>query len=186
MFSCEFYLFFHILKSSKCPQLGTLTSTLIKRAKCWSPVCMFDKFHLTFDIKSKVSRDIFKNKNECQLTSTFSSKMSPQCHMPNNTCHFNFQSINRCVVYFFTSHTTCQNLELCVSRDVLVIFVQVFCMSNVKNLQKLCQTCTLLVTGWKWCAISHKLLLDWFVLVQSNVLLLLRFKRMLVTERVWV
>lgn len=31
-------IFLHILKSSKCPQLGTLTLTLIKRAKCWSPV----------------------------------------------------------------------------------------------------------------------------------------------------
>ena len=41
-------------------------------------VSMFDKFHLTFNFKSKVSRDVFKNKNECQLTSTFYSKMSPQ------------------------------------------------------------------------------------------------------------
>ena len=39
---------------------------------------MFDKFHLMFNFKSKVSRDDFKNKNECQLTSTFYSKMSPQ------------------------------------------------------------------------------------------------------------
>ena len=39
---------------------------------------MFDKFHVTFNLKSKVSRDVFKNKNECQLTSTFYSKMSPQ------------------------------------------------------------------------------------------------------------
>ena len=41
-------------------------------------VSMFDKFHLMFNFKSKVSRDVFKNKNECQLTSTFYSKMSPQ------------------------------------------------------------------------------------------------------------
>ena len=39
---------------------------------------MFDKFHLTFNFKSKVSHDVFKNKNECQLTSTVYSKMSPQ------------------------------------------------------------------------------------------------------------
>ena len=39
---------------------------------------MFDKFHLTFNFKSKVSRDVFRNKNECQLTSTFYSKLSPQ------------------------------------------------------------------------------------------------------------
>ena len=28
-------------------------------------VCMFDNFHLTFNFKSKVSLDVFKNKNEC-------------------------------------------------------------------------------------------------------------------------
>ncbi len=39
---------------------------------------MIDKFHLTFNFKSKVSRDIFENKNECQLTSTFYSKISFQ------------------------------------------------------------------------------------------------------------
>ena len=30
-----------------------------------------------------------KLKNEHQSTSTFSSKMSPQCHTPSRTCHFN-------------------------------------------------------------------------------------------------
>ena len=39
---------------------------------------MFDKLHLTFNFKSKVSRDVFKNKIECQSTSTFYSIMSPQ------------------------------------------------------------------------------------------------------------
>ena len=38
---------------------------------------MFDKFHLTFNFEFKVSRDVLK-KEECQLTSTFYSKMSPQ------------------------------------------------------------------------------------------------------------
>ena len=53
-------------------------------------VFMFDKFHLMFNCKSKVSSDIFKNKNKCQLTSTFSSRTPPQCHMPSSACHFNF------------------------------------------------------------------------------------------------
>ena len=39
---------------------------------------MFDKFHLTFNFKSKVSRVDFKNKNECQLTYTFYSKILAQ------------------------------------------------------------------------------------------------------------
>jgi len=50
---------------------------------------MFDKFHLMFNLKPKVSHDVFKNKNECQLTSTFPSKISPQCHMLSSACHLN-------------------------------------------------------------------------------------------------
>jgi hypothetical protein len=50
-----------------------------------SPMCTFDKFHLTLNFKSKVSHDVFKNKNGFQLTSTYSSKVPPQCHIP---CHF--------------------------------------------------------------------------------------------------
>ena len=46
--------------------------------RAWQPVCMFDKFHLTFNFKFKVSHDVFKNKNECQLTFTFYPKMSSQ------------------------------------------------------------------------------------------------------------
>ena len=50
---------------------------------------MSDKSHLTFKFKSKVSCDIFK-KNECQLTSLFSTKMSLQCYICNSSCHSNF------------------------------------------------------------------------------------------------
>ena len=50
-------------------------------------LCMVDKFHLTFNFQSKVSRDVFKNKNGCQLTSTYSSKMSPQGHVPSSTTY---------------------------------------------------------------------------------------------------
>ena len=42
------------------------------------PMCIFDNFHFTFNFKSKVSDDFFKNKNECQLTYTIYPKMSPQ------------------------------------------------------------------------------------------------------------
>ena len=50
--------------------------TCQKAATLWSrAMSMFDKFHLTFTFKSKVSSDVLKNKNECQLTSTFYSKM---------------------------------------------------------------------------------------------------------------
>ena len=54
--------------------------TLNKIFKCrpLHPVSMFDTFHLTLNFNSKVSCNFFLNKNECQLTSTFYSKMSPQ------------------------------------------------------------------------------------------------------------
>ena len=58
---------------------------------------MFDKFHLTFNIKSKVSGDVLKNKNECQLTSTFYIKMSPQFWLTQyirNTENLNNQYAN--------------------------------------------------------------------------------------------
>ena len=51
---------------------------LLIEGQGYRAVCMFDKFHVTFNLKSKVSHDVFKNKNEYQLTSTFYSKMSPQ------------------------------------------------------------------------------------------------------------
>ena len=51
---------------------------LLIKGMLWASMCMFDKSHLTFKFKSKVSRDVFKNENECQSTSIFSSKMSPQ------------------------------------------------------------------------------------------------------------
>ena len=41
-------------------------------------LCVFDKFHLTFNFKSEVLRDVFKNKNECQLTCAIYSRMSSQ------------------------------------------------------------------------------------------------------------
>ena len=46
-------------------------------------MCMFDKFHLTFNFKSKTSRDVFQNKNGRQLPSTLF--FFPKCHL-NVTC----------------------------------------------------------------------------------------------------
>ena len=82
-------------------------------------VCMFDKFHLTFNFKSKVSCD----KNECQLTSTFLLK-----------CHFNVTCPVVCVIskcqltygFFLDKSHYMSKFELCVSIDVHFIFVQVF------------------------------------------------------------
>ena len=45
--------------------------------------------------------------------------------------------------FFLTSHTTCQNLN-CACRLMCILFLCKFLLSNVKNLQKLCQKYTLL------------------------------------------
>ena len=41
-------------------------------------MCMFDKLQLTFNFKSRVSREVFQNNNEWQLTCPFWTKMPPQ------------------------------------------------------------------------------------------------------------
>jgi hypothetical protein len=60
----------------KVPRLRDITKILesqnyVKLIDITKTLCMFDEFHLTFNFKSKVSHDVFKNKNGCQLTSTF-------------------------------------------------------------------------------------------------------------------
>jgi hypothetical protein len=98
------------------------------------PVCMFDKFHLTFNFISKVSRDVFKNKNECQSTSTFSSKISLQCHMPSSSmCHFKFLKCQLTCGFILDKSHYMSKSKLCVSIDVHFIFVQVFACQNAKT-----------------------------------------------------
>ena len=107
-------------------------------------VCMFDRFHLTFNFKSKVSRDVFKNENECQLTSTFSSKLSPQCHMPSNyTRHFKiWMSIDKWLVHK-SHYMSNSELIVCVNERAFY-FCASFCLHvKCQHLQKLCQNYTL-------------------------------------------
>ena len=89
----------------------------------------------------------------------FFSKMSFQCHMSSSTCHFNFQSDNWLVVFSFTSHTTCPNLN-CACQWHTFIFCASFYVSNIKNLQKLCQKYTLL--GWSQPIMPKNLPDYWF------------------------
>jgi hypothetical protein len=107
-------------------------------------VCMFDNFHLTFNFKSKVSHDVFKNKNECQLISTFSSKMSPQFHMPCSTCHFNLWSVNWCVGFFLHKAHYMSKFKLCMSIDVHFMFEQVIACQISKTCNFFYQKYTLL------------------------------------------
>jgi hypothetical protein len=52
-------------------------------------------WQISFDIELQIQNVTCR----FQLTSTFSSKMSPQCHMLSNSCHFNLWSANLHVVY---------------------------------------------------------------------------------------
>ena len=77
-------------------------------------MCMFDKFHLTFNFKSKASRDSFKNKNEHQLTYTSNSKMSPQFWV---TQYFRKTNIlNNQITIFICNKKTQENQDLIIEH----------------------------------------------------------------------
>jgi len=113
---------------------------LLNMAWCLA-MCMFDKFHLTFNFKSKVSRDVFKKENECQLISTFLFK---KCHL-KVTCLVVYVilvfKLSVDMFFFFTCHTTCQNLN-CVCQSMCNLFLckflrvkcQKYCKNFVKNI----------------------------------------------------
>ena len=86
---------------------------------------MFDKSHLTFSFKSKVSRDVFKNKNECQLTPTFSFELPIQCHMPSDMCHFKFLKSQLTCVFLDKAHHMLKSIVRVLIK-MHFIFVQVF------------------------------------------------------------
>ena len=109
------------------------------------PVCMFDRFHLTFNFRSKVSRDVFNNKKECRLTST---NFSQKCHL-NVICLVIrvmsiCKSVNWRVIFSFTSHMTCRDLNrACQLMRILFLceFLRVkyrkLAKSFVKNIHRL-------------------------------------------------
>ena len=107
-------------------------------------MCVFDKFHLSSNFKSRVSRDVFKNKNEYQLTSTFSFK----CHL-NVIClivrviSFCEASIDVSFFFLHKSHYVSKS-KLCVSIDVHFIFVRVFACQISKTCKFFCQKHTLI------------------------------------------
>jgi hypothetical protein len=95
--------------SSRIRSAAALTRT-------WEALCMFEKICWRSTSNPKCHVTFLKNKNECQLTSTFSSEMSPQNHMLNSTCHFNF----KCVKW----HAVCLCKVLHVKRQSLQMFCQ--------------------------------------------------------------
>jgi len=104
-------------------------------------------WHWTSNPKCHMS---FSNKIKCQLTSTFSSKMSPQCHMLSNSWHFNLWSVNLHVVYSSQVTLHLKNVNcVCQLTCILIIFVRVLACQIEKNLQKLCDKYTPLGTRAK-------------------------------------
>ena len=72
---------------------------------------MFDKFHLIFNFKSNVSRDVFKTK----VTVNWHLHFLLKCYLNVTRLIVRVISISKVSidawVFFFTSHTTCQNLN---------------------------------------------------------------------------
>ena len=93
------------------------TTRLVLNCEGLGAVCMFDIFHVTFNFKSKVSCDVFK-KNECQSTSTFSSKILLQCHMLSNMCHFIFLKCQLTCDFFLDKSHCMSKFKLCMSINV--------------------------------------------------------------------
>ena len=110
--------------------------------KIYKTMCMFDKIHWrsTWNLECHI---FFINKNKCQLTCTFTSKMSPQCPMPSSTCHFDFCNIKWPVAFSFTTHITCQTLNrACQLTCILILcnFLRVKCHKPARtNCQKYTQ-----------------------------------------------
>lgn len=90
-------------------------------------------WHISFDVHLQIWSVTFQNKIECHLASFF--VMSPQFGLCSRTCHVNFHHVNRHMIYFFTSHNTCQLTHFFACK-----FLSVKC----QKLAKLCQnTCRL-------------------------------------------
>jgi hypothetical protein len=99
-------------------------------------MCIFDKFSLTFNFKSKLPHGIFKNKNAYLWTSTYpSKKFTSMSHGPVvRVISISKVSID---VWFFvsTNQTTCQNLS-CACRLTCILFLWKFLRVNRQKLAK--------------------------------------------------
>ena len=89
--------------------------------------CIVYVWQILFDVQLQIQSVTWRFQKRKRVTSTFSSKMLSRYHTPNSMCHFNFQSVTWSVVFFFTSHTTRQNLNFVYQLTCkFYFFVQVF------------------------------------------------------------
>jgi hypothetical protein len=103
-------------------------------------MCMFDKVHLTFNFKSKVTCDVPRITKwmSIGIDMNLLIKMSPQCHMPRGTCQLT------CGFFPFTNHTTCQTLH----RTCRLTCVLLLCKFLRIKCHKLAKTLSNIPTGW--------------------------------------
>jgi hypothetical protein len=83
----------------------------------------------------------------------FLLQLLSQRHTHNSTCHFNFWSVNWRVIFFFTNHTTCQNLD-CAQQLTCSLFSCKFlhakCRKLAKTLSKYTQRLKVLMSVLAW------------------------------------
>ena len=109
-----------------------LSKQLPRRMECWK-----NGTRLPHRIKN-VARWV-SNQHVCLTNCIRRSTSNPKCHVTFSNTE-NGMSIGICIV--FTSHSACRSLNRVCQLTCIFVFVQVFGMSNVKNLQKLCQKYT--------------------------------------------
>ena len=108
-------------------------------ATCTSPCVCLTNFIQRSTSNPKCHVTFSKTKIDVNWHLHILPNMSTHCHTPSGTCHFNFQSANRRVIFFFTSHTTCQNLNrVCQLTCNLLLcrFLRVKCQKVAKTLSK--------------------------------------------------
>lgn len=141
--SVPFFLLLLLLLFANC--IPPLKAAYEQASLCF-PYVSLTKFHSMFNLKSKVPHDVFKNKNEYQLTSTFPCKFQFDvvCLIVHIISIFDMSiDVCVCVCVFPTSHTTCQILN-CVCQLTCILCV---CASSCKNFIKhsCCTRCHLVL-----------------------------------------
>ena len=106
-------------------------------------------WQISFDVQLQIQSVTWRSQKQKRISLhiyIFLQKMPPRSHMPSHTCQFNFQSVNRPLVFLFTSHTTCQNLyRACY---VQFISVQVFACQMPENFVRNTQWSSVLTGCW--------------------------------------
>ena len=103
-------------------------------------MCIFDKFHLTFNFKSKCHVTFLETK----INVNWHLYSLLKCHMPSSTCHF---IINVSIDVWFFLHKSyyMSNFEFCSSKwRFFFVCVQVFACQMSKTGKNFCQKYTLL------------------------------------------